>query len=144
MERPGDGLRVGFGTLICYESMFPRLVSRMRRMGAAFFVNITNDAWFGDSTFPWQHAGFCALRAIENRAGFARAANTGVSTFVDPLGRMQPRSGVFHEAVLTGQVPIIPGLTIYNRVGDVLLMLSYPMVGLFLWLALRDYRRRAP
>jgi apolipoprotein N-acyltransferase len=143
MEVPGSDPAVEFGTLICYESMFPRLVSRMRRMGASFFVNITNDAWFGRTTFPWQHAGFCALRAIENRAGFARSANTGVSTFVDPLGRQQPRSGIFHDAVLTGRVSVIPELTIYNRVGDVVLFLSYPVVGLFLWLALGDYRRQS-
>lgn len=144
MELPGSDPPVAFGTLICYESLFPRLVSRMHRMGARFFVNITNDAWFGRTTFPWQHAGFCAMRAIENRAAFARSANTGVSTFVDPLGRQRPRSGIFEETVLTSRVPVLQELTLYNRLGDVALFLSYPAAALFLGLAWRDYRRAAP
>ena len=47
------------------------------------------------------------IRAIENRAAFARSANTGVSTFVDPLGRQRPRSGIFQEAVLTSRIPVL-------------------------------------
>lgn len=141
MELPGGRPAVAFGTLICYESLFPRLVSRMHGMGARFFVNITNDAWFGRTTFPRQHAGFCAMRAIENRAAFVRSANTGISTFVDPLGRQRPRSEIFQEAVITSTIPVLEGLTLYNRLGDVILFLSYPAVALFLALAWRDYRR---
>jgi apolipoprotein N-acyltransferase len=142
MSMPGSEPPEAFGSLICYESLFPRLVSRMRGMGARFFVNITNDAWFGRSTFPYQHAGFCSMRAIENRAAIVRAANTGISGFVDPLGRLEPGSGIFHEAVLTGEVSLSDGPTVYNRVGDLLLWISYAVVGVTLGLAWRGYRRR--
>ncbi len=140
MSVPGSDPPTAFGSLICYESLFPRLVSRMRGMGARFFVNITNDAWFGRSTFPFQHAGFCSMRAIENRIAIVRSANTGISGFVDPLGRLEPASGIFHEAALSGEIPLSDGLTIYNRVGDLLLWLSYVVVGATLGLAWKGHR----
>jgi apolipoprotein N-acyltransferase len=141
MTVPDSDPPVVFGSLICYESLFPRLVSRMRRMGARFFVNITNDAWFGRSTFPFQHAGFCSMRAIENRASIVRSANTGISGFIDPLGRRDPGSGIFHEATLRADVPLSDGLTLYNRVGDLLLWISYAVVGAILLRAWTGYRR---
>src|SRR5262249_38240921 len=68
---------VRFGTVICYEVIFPELFRRFVADGAAFMANITNDAWFGETSGPWQHLGTLPLRAVENRVAIARAANTG-------------------------------------------------------------------
>src|SRR5207253_2785902 len=76
-----------FGVVICYESAFDDLARRYRAAGADFLVNITNDAWYGRTAGPYQHATHLVMRAIETRAGIARAANDGISEFVDPLGR---------------------------------------------------------
>ena len=76
-----------FGTVICYEVIFPGLFRRFVAEGASFMTNITNDAWFGDSGGPLQHLAMVPLRAVENRIAIVRAANTGVSAFVLPAGR---------------------------------------------------------
>src|SRR6185436_4206840 len=76
-----------FGVLICYESAFEGESRDYRQRGADFLVNITNDAWFGHSSAPYQHAAHLVMRAIENRVGIARAGNNGISEFVDPFGR---------------------------------------------------------
>ncbi len=119
-----DGTR--FGVLICYESIFPRLSRRYRREGADFLVNITNDAWFGREE-PWwsrtsgltQHPAHLVMRAIENRMGVARAANTGISEFVDPLGRVTEQTPLFEPAVRSAEVLTSDERTLYTRVGDV-------------------------
>ena len=77
-----------FGVVICYEVIFPDLVREFAAHGADFMVTITNDAWFGQSAAPYQHFGMVVLRAVENRRAFARAANTGISGFIDPHGRI--------------------------------------------------------
>jgi apolipoprotein N-acyltransferase len=75
------------GVLICYESIFPQQSRAYRRNGADVIVNLTNDAWFGQGTAPYQHESHLRLRAIETRVGIVRAANTGISEYIDPLGR---------------------------------------------------------
>jgi apolipoprotein N-acyltransferase len=75
------------GVLICYESIFPQQSRAYRRAGADVIVNLTNDAWFGQGTAPYQHESHLHLRAIETRVGIVRAANTGISEYIDPLGR---------------------------------------------------------
>jgi apolipoprotein N-acyltransferase len=107
-----------FGVLICFESAFEDLSRGYRRSGANFLVNITNDMWFGRSAGPHQHAAHLVMRAIENRVGIARAANTGVSEFVDPLGRVYHTTELETEAVVTGEVLTTDGLPLYVRLGD--------------------------
>ncbi len=124
----GDpGYRAGgsrFGVLICFESAFADRARAERRAGALFLVNITNDDW---STGPareartsafWQHPAHLVLRAIETRSGIARAANTGFSLFVDPLGRVHDRTRLFREAVAVDTVWTTPGATPFVRWGD--------------------------
>ena len=77
-----------FGVVICYEVIFPDLVRRLPASGAEFLVTITNDAWFGDSSAPTQHFSMVVFRSVENHLAFARAANTGISGFIDPFGRI--------------------------------------------------------
>ncbi|MBI3981463.1 MAG: apolipoprotein N-acyltransferase [Gemmatimonadetes bacterium] len=107
-----------FGILICYESAFEDLSRRYRREGADFVVNITNDAWFGNTAAPYQHAAHLVMRAIENRVGIARAANTGISEFVDPFGREHDRTRLGDRTLVVGQVRTSDVRTFYTRVGD--------------------------
>jgi apolipoprotein N-acyltransferase len=108
----------GFGVLICYESAFEDLARRYRAGGADFLVNITNDAWFGRTAAPYQHAGHLVMRAIETRVGVARAANTGISEFVDPLGYTHRRTELDTERVEADTVYTTAGRTLYVRWGD--------------------------
>jgi apolipoprotein N-acyltransferase len=133
---------VRFGTMICYESLFPDLGRRMSKMGAGFLVNITNDAWFGRTSMPFQHLGFSVLRAIETRRSVVRSANTGVSAIVDPLGQVRARSGIFEEATLSGDVPLNDEETVFTRWGSVILYLCYVATAVLLALALTVQLRR--
>lgn len=108
------------GVLICYEAIFPEIASEAVRNGASILVNITNDAWFGRSSAPYQHLEMSALRAVENRRFLLRSANTGISAIVDPAGRIKARTGLFEKTVLTGEAVFIKErLTFYTIYGDV-------------------------
>ncbi len=110
---------VKLGTVICYEIIFPDLVRRFVNHGAAMITTITNDAWFGRTSAPYQHFSAAVFRAVENRVPVVRAANTGVSGFIDAQGRILDSSPIFTEAYLTRR--LIPGSseTFYTRYGDV-------------------------
>ena len=113
-----------FGVLICYESSYPEGARASRREGADVLLNITNDAWYGRepiytrTTALWQHPAHMVMRAIENRVGVARAANTGISLYVDPLGRVYSPTGLFEEGVRIEEVHTTDELTFYTRYGD--------------------------
>lgn len=120
--KPGDSsfLRTAkFGVLICYEVIFPDLVRRMATNGAELLVTITNDAWFGESSAPSQHFSMVVFRSVENHLAFARAANTGISGFIDPFGRIIEASPIFTEAALQATIPLRQSHTFYSRFGDV-------------------------
>jgi apolipoprotein N-acyltransferase len=107
-----------FGTVICYEIIFPELFRGFVVRGATFMANITNDAWFGETSGPWQHLGTLALRAVEHRVALARAANTGVSAFVEPTGRIGPMLPLLERGVLERRIPLRGHPTLYTRLGD--------------------------
>jgi apolipoprotein N-acyltransferase len=124
-----------FSVMICYESAFPQLSREFRLRGANFLVNITNDAWFGRSFAPYQHASFLVLRAIENRTAIVRCGNTGISGFLDPLGRWQQQTSLFTEAVIAESIPLTERLTFYTRFGDLIVYISYGVLGVYLLIA---------
>jgi apolipoprotein N-acyltransferase len=107
-----------FGVLICYESAFEEQARAYRRRGADFLVNITNDAWFGRTSAPYQHASHLVLRAIETRMGIARAANSGISEFVDPFGHASDATHLGVEAVVARSLRTSDVTTVYVRLGD--------------------------
>ncbi|HJQ98304.1 MAG TPA: apolipoprotein N-acyltransferase [Candidatus Polarisedimenticolaceae bacterium] len=114
---PAAGVQVG--VTVCYEELFFDLHRALRNAGADLQLVITNDAWFGKSYFQPYQANTVRLRAIENRSSFVRVANSGISMFVDPLGRDADRTELDVEAVHTRDVPIVEGRTVYDRVGNV-------------------------
>jgi apolipoprotein N-acyltransferase len=123
--------------LICYEIIFPEAVPRGARPG--WMVNLTNDGWFGASAGPYQHLQQARLRAIEQGLPLVRAANTGISAVVDPLGRIVDSLPLGTEGVLDARLPRPAPLTPYARMGDLPTGL---VVALATVLALR--RRRRP
>jgi apolipoprotein N-acyltransferase len=133
-EKPVRGsIEAGeFGTLICYEIIFPGLARKFFAGGGDFMVTITNDAWFGETPGPYQHFGFAALRAVENRKPVVRAANTGVSGFVDSNGRVLTASGIFERKLLTSSVRTDTTRTLYSRYGDMFMYVCLLMVVLVL------------
>lgn len=107
-----------FGLGVCFESVFPNLMRQFVRAGADFLVVVTNDAWFAKTSLIYQHAAFAAFRAIENRVWIVRDANTGISAFFDPWGRMVQSAGVFTQETLLGTIGARERDTLYFLWGD--------------------------
>ncbi|MGQ9920799.1 MAG: apolipoprotein N-acyltransferase [Desulfobacca sp.] len=106
------------GILICFESIFPYLSRAMVHNGANLLVNITNDAWFGRTSAPYQHLAMSVTRAVENRVSLARAANTGISALVRPDGSILWQSDLYTPAAHTGPLPLLGGGSFYTHYGD--------------------------
>jgi apolipoprotein N-acyltransferase len=120
LQAPGGP--VPAGVPICYELLFPDLMRRFVGDGAQLLLAITNDAWYGRTGAPHQFLAITALRAAENRVWIARAANTGISAFIDPQGRVQEQTRIFERGFLVRDVPLRPppsGGSFYTRRGDV-------------------------
>ena len=115
-----DAGGVKLGTTICYESIFPQLWRAQNKQGAQLFVNITNDAWFFDTAAPHQHLAVNVLRAAENGRPVLRAANTGISAYIDRFGNIRVKSGLFKQEILTTNVPLSvrDTSTFYAQWGD--------------------------
>lgn len=108
---------------ICYEDIFPGHIRKLmrggelRRVPEAMF-NLTNDSWYGKTTEPMEHLALASFRCIENRRSLVRATNTGVSAFVDPVGRIVGRTGIWTKETLVARVPLLTGRTLYALAGD--------------------------
>jgi apolipoprotein N-acyltransferase len=115
---PLNGYRVG--VLVCYEAIFPELARESVRQGSDLLVNVTNDAWFGNSSAPWQHLAMVRFRAVENRVWVARAANTGISAFIAPSGQVLAATQLFVPATATVEAGLGARPGLYARTGDLL------------------------
>ncbi|MBI5102446.1 MAG: apolipoprotein N-acyltransferase [Nitrospirae bacterium] len=118
-----------FGTMICYEIIFPGLVRKFYTKGGDFIVTITNDAWFGKTAGPYQHFSMSVFRAIENRKPVVRAANTGISGFIDSSGRILTSTRLFSREFLSAEVKKDTTLTFYTNYGD---LFSYSCMIVFI------------
>ena len=122
---PGTSYRVAptpegaIGVFICYEDIFPQLVRRIALAGAQVLVNISNDAWYGDSAAAFQHLEMARFRAIENRRYLLRATNDGITALIDPYGRAEKQIPRHRATVLTANFSYRQGQTFYTRHGDV-------------------------
>jgi apolipoprotein N-acyltransferase len=108
----------GFATVICYEVIFPGLVRKFYLKGGNCIVNITNDAWFGRTTGPYQHFSMAVFRAVENRKPLIRAANTGISGFIDSSGRILAKTPLFQKTFLTATLKTDSTESFYTKYGD--------------------------
>ena len=127
-----------FLPLICYEIVFPRaVVPPGERPG--WLLNVTNDAWFGISSGPYQHFQQARVRAIEEGLPLVRAANSGISAVVDPLGRVVRELPLGTEGVLDAALPRPIAATMYARFGDAI---ALSMLAVFCIIVLRYRSRR--
>jgi len=119
---PGDSLVVwqpgNFSPLICYEAIYGSLLREAKRKGAKFVTNHTNDGWFKRSIAPYQHLNLVRSHAVENGIGVVRAANTGISAFIGPNGRIIEQTELFEEKIIVQNMPLEPIFTLYSVVGD--------------------------
>jgi apolipoprotein N-acyltransferase len=125
------------GPLICYESIFPYLSRAQVANGARLLVNITNDAWFGKTAAAYQHLSMAVIRAAENHVCLARAANTGISAFIDGAGRLLWTSKLYVPAAHVMELAWLPGGSFYTKFGDVFAWTCIIICGLALILARR-------
>jgi apolipoprotein N-acyltransferase len=103
-------------TPICYEAIRPEFVRRMVKSGRPhLIVSLANDSWFGGSQEPWLHDAVARLRAVEHRRYLVRATNSGVSSVVDPVGRVVARSGSETRETVRAEVRMLEGVTLYGR-----------------------------
>ncbi len=126
---PGENEEpIGFGrhylsVSICYEDIFPGHIrslmagGRERRIPEVMF-NLTNDSWYGKTVEPMEHLALASFRSIEHRRSLVRCTNTGISAFVDPVGRLAGRSGLWTRETLVSRVPLMHGRTVYALLGD--------------------------
>ena len=158
LRRP-DGPPVRLGIEICFDAIFPEISRAYARNGAQVLVNMTNDAWYGFSSAPFQFLHMVATRAVETGRPVARAANTGVSAFIDPVGRVFDATEVgivpsdrlaVSASELTGpewrmaSLPLLEGRTPYVVIGDVPAYLAALFAGLSGLVALVRLRRARP
>ena len=124
--------------LICYEDVLPRFTNDAVRHGNPdLLVNMTNDAWFGDTAEPWEHLALAKFRAIEHRRYLVRGTNSGVSAVVDPVGRVVAKSGTFSEEAITAPIHWMRAHTVYEIFGD------WPWVLVSVVTVVGAFRRRA-
>ena len=121
---PGSGTTIftagkKFSPLICYEVIFPEIARQRANGGAEYLVNITNDAWYQRSAMPYQHFSMLVFRAVETRLNIARAANTGISGYVNYRGEIVSATRIFEKTTLRFEMPVIPKrTTLYMVIGD--------------------------
>ncbi len=106
-------------TAICYEVVYPDLMRKAVHEGAELLTTITNDAWYGTTSAPYQHFALASMRAIEQGRYLARSANTGISGIVDPYGRVVVGTDLFATTIVVGEVRFLQERTIYAKIGDV-------------------------
>ncbi len=107
-----------FAVLICYEVIFPGLVRKFFTDNGDYIVNITNDAWFGKTSGPYQHFSMAVFRAIENRKPVIRAANTGISGLIDSNGKIVAKTDLFQRTFLIERFKTDSTKSFYSRYGD--------------------------
>lgn len=146
-----ENLRLAEITLmptICYENIMPDFVRQMwRRAGPPeVLINVANDSWFGDSHEPLIHLALASFRSIETRRALIRSTNTGISAFVDPVGRIISRTNQWRQEVLVERLPLVKdrSTSLYLRIGDAFGWVCFVLTSVGVVAAVVSNRRRSP
>jgi apolipoprotein N-acyltransferase len=131
------------GVLICYEGILPFAARMYKKESAEILVNITNDAWFGSTSAPYQHLSMTIFRAVETRLYLVRAANTGISAIVDPRGQIVAKTNIFQKDALKGKVKFLNIPTFYAEYGDILVSVCFILAILCLLWSLKGRVKNA-
>lgn len=130
------------GASVCYEAVFPEIIRESIREGASWLVNVTNDAWFGDTVAPRQHLAMSRMRSVEFRRPMVRAANSGISAIFDTRGEVVARIDLFRRQAAAGRIHPRGGETIYAKMGEIF-PISCTIITVFILAATRIGRRGA-
>ena len=131
--RPLENRYISAGVMICFDAIFPEIARTHTKMGANLLVNISNDAWFGKTSAPYQHLAMSIFRAVENRRSLIRATNTGISAFIDPYGRIVKRSGLVKREALVARVRLIEKhMSFYTCYGNIFLYVVF-LTTIIIW-----------
>jgi apolipoprotein N-acyltransferase len=129
-----------YGPAICYEVVYPQVTSTQVRNGADVLVTITNDAWFGRSAAPRQHLAMARMRSIETDRYMLRAATTGISAVVDPLGRIVQQLPLEQQGIILARFSARHSMTPYVRFGDWFAVVAVAATFIFLFLRRKAFR----
>jgi len=127
------------GILVCYEAIFPELARASVNGGSRVLINITNDAWFGHSSAPYQHLSMATFRAIETRTPLIRAANTGITSIIDQNGHIKGMTPLFKETFMAGEIQPGSADAPYLKTGD---LFARAFLGLTALLLLVQWQRK--
>ncbi|MCI5139876.1 MAG: apolipoprotein N-acyltransferase, partial [Candidatus Electrothrix sp. AR1] len=127
--------KIRAGVLICFESIFPDIARQEAVKGANLLVNLTNDAWYGESSAPYHSWAMTVFRAVENRRSLVRAANTGISGFVPPTGEILKEAPLFKVQAITASIPLLTGHTVFMRGGYRFGVLCLALIPFLLYLS---------
>ena len=116
IAQPGSPVvkqKIKVNGIICYESIYPYLIAEFTKRGSELITVVTNDSWYGNSSGPYQHKEISALRAVENRRSVIRAANGGISCYINPLGKTETATQMYTKGFLVCDVALQSGLTFF-------------------------------
>jgi apolipoprotein N-acyltransferase len=140
--KPMSTAELRIGPIICFEAIFPDISRDHAKQGARLLVNLTNDAWFGRTSAPYQHLSMAVFRCVENGLPMARAANTGISAIILSSGKIIARSELFVRRVLCEELNLDHAKTFYSQFGDIFaILLTLLTLFILIW-KFTDKRRK--
>jgi apolipoprotein N-acyltransferase len=139
---PLEAEKIKAGVLICFESIFPSIAQQTTKAGANLLVSLTNDAWYGYSSAPYHSWAMTVFRAVENRRSLVRAANTGISGFVEPTGRITSASPIFVPAAWKETIPLMTEQTFFTLFGHFFGLFCLFLIPLLILWKKNENRRR--
>ncbi len=140
--KPLDADTIQAGVLICFESIFPDIARQETREGANLLVNITNDAWYGESSAPHHSWAMTVFRAVENRRSLVRAANTGISGFVNPTGDIIQETHIFKALAISAKMPLLGHHTLFTCGGYLFATLCLALIPILLYFSAHKQQQK--
>ncbi|MDU9048141.1 MAG: apolipoprotein N-acyltransferase [Candidatus Electrothrix sp. Rat3] len=139
---PLDANRIQAGVLICFESIFPGIARQEAVKGANLLVNLTNDAWYGESSAPYHSWAMTVFRAVENRRSLVRSANTGISGFIDPTGEIHKETPLFKAQAINARTPLLTSHTFFMQGGYHFGAICLALIPFLLYLSVRKQQKK--